>query len=73
MSIHGGTGGDRRIEAPRGELKHSIDLFPREVELLNDFVDGRSGFEVVEHGRHGHSGVPEHPRAAQSARNAFDR
>ncbi len=40
MSIHGGTGRgkDWRVEASGGELKHGIDLFLREVELLDDFV-----------------------------------
>jgi len=64
--------GDRRVEAPGGELKHGVDLFPRDIELLNDLFYGGSGFEVLEHGGHGHAGVLEHPCAAQSAGNAFD-
>src|SRR5215472_16998857 len=73
MSIHGriGRGRDRRIEAASGERKHGVDLFPRDVELLNDLVYRGSGFKVVEHSGHGHAGILKHPCADQSARHAF--
>ena len=43
---HSRRGGDRRVEAPGGELKHGVDLFPRNIELLNDLVYAGSSFEV---------------------------
>ena len=33
---------------------------------------GGSGFEVFEHGGHGHRGIAEHPCAAESSRYAFN-
>jgi hypothetical protein len=50
MSIEGGA--DRRwsVEAARRELKHLVDLFARNVELFDDFVDCGSCFEVFEYG-----------------------
>jgi hypothetical protein len=74
MSIHWaiGRGGDRCVQAPGGELKHGKDLFPCDVELLDDFFYVRSGFEVLEHGGHGHPGILKDPYAAQSVRNGFD-
>jgi hypothetical protein len=64
-------GGDRPVKASSGELKDSVDLFPRDIELLNDFVYGGSGFKVLEHGGHGHPGILKYPCPAQSARHAF--
>ncbi len=74
MSIHGGicSGGGDRIKAAGGKFKYRVDLFPRDVELLDDFLYGGSGFEIFEHGRHGHSGIAKYPRAAQSPRHAFN-
>ncbi len=48
MSIEGGAG--RRVEAAGGKLKHLVDLFARDVELLDDFVDRGASFEVFEYG-----------------------
>src|SRR5208283_5633742 len=51
----------------------SVDRFPRNVELLHDFFDGGSGFQVFEHGRHWHPSIAKHPSAAQPSRYAFNR
>src|SRR5271165_219167 len=74
MSIHSGVcsrGGDR-IKAAGGKFKYRVDLFPRDIELLYDFFYRGSGFEVFEHGGHGHPGIAKHPCAAESSRHAFN-
>ena len=74
MSIEGGAG--RRwswsVEAAGGKLKYLVDLFARDVELLDDFVDRGAGFEVFEYGGDGHARIVKHPRTAQATGNAFD-
>src|SRR5258708_38835720 len=74
MSIHRGIciGGTDRIKAAGGKFKYRVDLFPRDVELFDDFLYGGSSFEVFEHGGHRHPGIAKHPCAAQSPRHAFD-
>ena len=74
MSTEGGAGmgGSWGVEAARRELKHLVDLFARDVELFDDFVDCGSGFEVFEYGGDWHPGVAKHPCAAQSAGYAFN-
>src|SRR6266849_3156880 len=74
MSIHRGicSGDADRIKAAGGKFKYRVDLFPRDVELFDDFLDGGSSFEVFEHGGHRHPGIAKHPCAAQSPRHAFD-
>src|ERR1700730_6955463 len=74
MSIHAGTGswGGDRVKAAGGKFKHRADLFPRDVELLDDLLDGGSCFDLFEHGGQGSPRVPKHPCAAESPRNAFD-
>src|SRR6266496_3872149 len=68
MSISRGVcsgGGDRdRIKTAGGKFQDRVDLFPREVELLDDFLYGGSGFEVFEHGGYWHTGITKHPCAA---------
>lgn len=36
----------RGVEAAGGEFEHSLDLLLGHVELLDDFVDGGTSFEV---------------------------
>src|SRR5229473_4000616 len=52
MSIDGGicTGDADRIKAAGGKFQYRVDLFPRDVELLDDFLYAGSGFEVFEYG-----------------------
>jgi hypothetical protein len=68
MSNHGavcsGDGERGRIKAAGGEFKYSINLFPRDIELLDDFLDGGSGFDVFEHGGYGHPGIAKYPCTA---------
>jgi len=53
-----------RVQAPGGEFKYGLNLLPRQVELVDDFVKGGSGFKVLEDGGHGHPGIAEHPCSA---------
>ena len=62
-----------RVETPRGKFKHSDHLFVREMKPLGDLVNRGSRFQIFEHERHRHSGVPEEPRPADFAGDAFDR
>jgi hypothetical protein len=66
MSIHRGiySGRGDRIKAPGGKFKYRADLFPCEVELLDDFLDTGSGLEVLEDCGHRHPGIAKHPCAA---------
>ena len=70
MSIEGGVG--RRwswsVEAAGGKLKYLVDLFARDVELLDDFVDRGAGFEVFEYGGDGHACVAERSCTARGGR-----
>jgi hypothetical protein len=52
MSIEGGAGWrwSWSVEAAGGKLKYLVDLFARDVELFDDFVDRGAGFEVFEYG-----------------------
>ena len=72
MSIQGGAGRRWSVEAAGGKLKYLVDLFVRDVELLDDFVDRGAGFEIFEYGGDGHARVAKHPCTAQAAGNAFD-
>jgi hypothetical protein len=49
---------------PGGKFQHLDDLFAREAELLDDFLDSGYGFEVFEHSSGGHPGIAKHPCAA---------
>ena len=59
MSNEGGAG--RRwswsVEAAGGKLKYLVDLFARDVELFDDFVDRGAGFEVFEYSGNGHTRI----------------
>src|SRR5271165_7451733 len=74
MSIHREICGRSRdrIKAAGGKFKYRVDLFPRDVELLDDFFYGGSGLEVFEHGGHRHPGIAKHPCTAQPPRHAFN-
>src|SRR5271165_3151230 len=74
MSIDGGmcSKGGGWIKAAGGKFKHRVDLFPRDVELLDDFFYCGSGFEVFEDGGHRHPGIAKHPRAAQPPWHTFN-
>src|SRR5258708_5336247 len=69
MSIHRaiGSADGNRVEGAGGKFKHRVDLFPRDVELLNDFLDAGSGFKVFKYGGHGHPGIAKHPCATESS------
>src|SRR5690348_15152936 len=65
-SIHRGlcSGNGSRVKAAGGKFKYRVDLFSRDIELLDDFLYGGSGFEVFEHGGYGHPGIAKYPCAA---------
>src|SRR5271166_2190526 len=60
------------IQASSGKVDHGFHLFPSHVILLDDFVDGHAVFQIFENEFDGHAAVPENPRAADFAGNAFD-
>jgi hypothetical protein len=68
MSIHGGTcSGDRErgwIKAAGGKFKYRVNLFPRDVKLLDDFLYSGSGCKVFKHGGDGHPRIAKHPGTA---------
>src|ERR1035441_3349433 len=66
----GGRG--RRNKAASGKCQHSVDLFARHVELLDDFFHGRAGFDVLEHSGDRHPGIAKHPRATHSSWHTFN-
>jgi hypothetical protein len=37
------------------------------MEPLHDLVNGGAGFQIFEHNRNRHTGIPKHPRAAHFA------
>src|SRR5271155_837410 len=67
MSINGGLcsgdSGRGSIKATGGKFQHRVDLLARDIELLDDFLYGGSGFEVQEHGGYGHTGIAKYPGA----------
>jgi hypothetical protein len=67
MNIEGGAGRRWSVEAAGGKLKYLVDLFARDVKLLDDFVDRGAGFEVFEYSGNGHARVAKYPSAAQAA------
>jgi hypothetical protein len=71
MSIEGG-GRRWSVEAAAGKLKYLVDLFARDVELFDDFIDRGARFEVLEYGGDGHARIAKHPCTAQATGNAFD-
>jgi hypothetical protein len=56
--VTAGTGG------AIGKFKYRVNLFPRDVGLVDNFLDAGSGSRVFEHGGEGHSGIAKNPRAA---------
>src|SRR5271156_496558 len=63
--------GGHRIKTARGKFQHRVDLFSREVELFDDFLDGSSGLEILEHRRDGHASITKYPCAVEPAGNTF--
>src|ERR1700691_5837175 len=59
-----GNSGWRCIQTAGGKFQYRVDLFSRDVELIDDFLYGGSRFQVFEHGGYGHSGIAKHPSAA---------
>jgi hypothetical protein len=66
------SAGERGFEASSRELEDRSNLFARNIELFDDFVNGQAIFEVLEDGCYGHACAAENPRATQFAGDAFD-
>jgi hypothetical protein len=57
----------------RREFENSVDLLAGHMELIDDFLDARTRFEVFENRSHGHPGVAKNPGSATPVRHAFHR
>src|SRR5712691_12923438 len=66
-----GEDGSGRVKASRGEFKNRVNLLARNIELFDDFLNARAGFEVFEDGGYRHPCITKYPRSVQSARHAF--
>jgi hypothetical protein len=62
----------RRVEAAGGKLEHSLNLLPRYMKLLNDFLYARTCLKIFKNRSDGHPGIAKHPCAAASVSHAFD-
>jgi hypothetical protein len=60
-----------RVQAAGGKFEHGLNLLPRDVELVDDFVYSGSGLKVLEDGGDGHPSIAKDPCATQSSRHAF--
>ena len=58
----------RRVEAAGGKFEHSLNLLPRYMKLLDDFLYARTRFKILKNRSDGHPGIAKHPRAAASVR-----
>jgi hypothetical protein len=63
----------RRVEAPGCEFEYGLNLFPRHMKLLDNFLYARTRLKVFKNRGNRHSGIFKHPCAATSVRNAFNR
>lgn len=64
MSINrrgSGKGDLDRVKAAGGKFQHRTDLFPPDVELLDNFLYGGSSLEILEYGGNRHPGIAKHP------------
>jgi hypothetical protein len=57
---------DWRIEAAGSEFEYSRDLFARDWELLPEFLDGHTVFQIFEPDGNGHVRSLENPRTAST-------
>jgi len=71
---HGRAGSGHRFRQRRlGKLEHRQHLFAAHTgKPFEELLDGRSAFEILEQGAHGHARALEQPRAANLARHALD-
>ena len=64
-------GADGSFQAARSEIEHGVDLLAGYVELLHDFFDGQTVFEILEDSCDGQASAAENPGAAHFAGDAF--
>src|SRR6266566_2662835 len=62
----------RRVEAAGGKFEHRLNLLPRHMKLLDNFLDARTRLKIFKNRSDGHPGIAKHPCAAASVRHAFD-
>src|SRR5438105_1835066 len=62
----------RRVEAAGGKFEHGLNLLPRYMKLLDDFLYTRTRLKIFKNRSDGHPGIAKHPCAAASVRHAFD-
>ena len=68
----GYTGRNRwRVEATRRKFKNRFNLLPRDIVLLDDFLNARTYFEVFKDRGDRHPGIAEHPRANENQKWAL--
>src|ERR1035437_3336493 len=66
-------GGNRRcVEAASSKFEHCLNLLPRYMKLLDDFLDARTRLEIFKNRNHRHPGIAEYPCSTTSVRHAFD-
>jgi hypothetical protein len=63
---------DWRIGTAGREFEYGLDLFARDWELLTEFLNGYTVFQILEHDGNGHARSLENPRAAYSSGNGFN-
>ena len=68
-----GEDGSGRIKASRGEFKNRVNLLARNIELFDDFLNARAGFEVFEDGGYRHPGITKYPRSRSICPARFSR
>src|ERR1700676_3624927 len=62
----------RRVETTGGKFEHRLNLLPRYVKLLDDFLYARTRLKIFKNRSNGHPSTAKHPRATASVRHAFD-
>src|ERR1700682_4177698 len=60
-----------RIKTAGSKFQHCVDLLPRDIELLDDFLNTRTGLKIFKDGSHGHPCIAKHPCSAHPPRHAF--
>ena len=68
----GGDRNRRRVEAPGSKFKYRLNLLPRHVVLLDDFLNAGAQFQILKNSSDGHPRIPKYPCAAPPVRHAFD-
>ncbi len=60
------------VKAAGGKFKHGLNLFPRNIVLLDNFLNARTDFQIFKNRSDGHPGIFKDPCSAASIRHTFD-